>query len=73
MTFHIYENWRAEGHKARIHRSTCPYCNHGRGIHPEASDRNGRWHGPFHTYQLALREARATGGRVTNCRACAPE
>jgi hypothetical protein len=29
VPFHVYENWVAEGHKARVHISSCSYCDHG--------------------------------------------
>jgi len=69
MSFYVYENWQAEGHKAIVHRAQCSYCNNGRGIHPGASDRHGRWHGPFDSVQEALAAARRTGADdVRSCR-----
>jgi F-type H+-transporting ATPase subunit beta len=44
MSFYVYENWTHK--RARLHRSDCPYCNHGRGTQPSQSARNGRWHAP---------------------------
>jgi len=70
--YYIYENWQAEGHKARIHYARCPFCNFGEGIHPGAGKDNGKWHGPFETYNKAFNEARNTGGRVSNCKKCNP-
>lgn len=70
MTYHVYENWVAEGHKARIHRSDCGYCNNGRGFHPGASSRNGRWHGAFLSLSEAKEAATRTGGNVSFCKHC---
>ena len=30
MDYWIYENWTATS-KAKVHKGTCPYCNHGEG------------------------------------------
>ena len=73
MTYYVYENWQAEGHKARVHFSDCSFCNEGRGIHPGASEENGRWHGPFPALSEALQFARSTRGRVSQCKKCHPE
>jgi len=51
--FHIYENWRARGHKAIIHRASCGDCNDGHGKGGGTSARNGQWHGPYSTLQQA--------------------
>ena len=72
MTYHVYENWRAEGHKARIHFSDCPSCNYGKGVHSNAGYTNGKWHGPFQTFQQALQVAQSTGGIVSRCKRCTP-
>ncbi|MBA3075525.1 MAG: hypothetical protein FP831_18155 [Anaerolineae bacterium] len=70
MTFYIYENWQAGPHKARIHNATCRFCNNGNGIHPEASEENGKWHGPFKTLEETLTKAEQTGGKVSKCHHC---
>ena len=72
MTYYVYENWRAEGHKARIHFSNCPSCNDGVGVHPDASDENGQWLGPFETFQDAFEAAQRTEGQVSACQRCNP-
>jgi hypothetical protein len=41
----VYENWIQN--RARVHRGTCGFCNHGRGIQESTSEERGRWHGPF--------------------------
>lgn len=72
MHFYVYENWQAEGHKARVHFHSCPWCKSGRGIYPHASKRNGRWHGPFSSLSGALSAASRTGARVSRCKKCSP-
>jgi len=68
----IYENWTAvPGGKAIVHHARCSWCNQGRGIHPDASDRYGRWLGPYYTKGVALDEARQLGRRETRvCMRC---
>jgi hypothetical protein len=73
MTFHVYENWTAEGHKARVHRSDCSYCNNGQGIHATAGARNGRWSRAFATSDEAFTYAKSTGARsARGCKHCSP-
>jgi F-type H+-transporting ATPase subunit beta len=72
MDYYVYENWQAEGHKARVHSAACRWCNSGRGIHPDSSDENGRWHGPFPSVPRAVSAAAETGGRVSKCKKCKP-
>ncbi len=72
MSYHVYENWQAGEHKAKIHYSNCSFCNNGAGIHPGSSNDNGQWHGPFNTMQQAVVAANATGGNVTPCQHCQP-
>lgn len=71
----IYENWRASPDgEAIVHSGSCPWCNHGRGIHwkrQETSDENGRWHGPYPTKNDALAQAQQLGKRETRfCKYC---
>ncbi len=70
-SYFVYENWRAED-KAKIHFGHCSYCNYGKGIHPEASSRNGRWHGPFMNFSDAEKAAKGTGRSVSICKTCRP-
>lgn len=70
--YFVYENWVAEGHKARIHFGSCGHCNYGRGVHPEAGDRNGKWFGPFTSFADAKNAAYKTGGYVSCCKHCNP-
>jgi len=53
MKYYVYENWRAES-KAVIHRGSCGNCQEGKGCHKTVrGDSNGRWWGPYATYQEA--------------------
>ena len=71
--FYVYENWRAHRHRATVHLADCGHCNHGRGKHPNASEDNGRWLGPFGTLHQALNSAQDTGGTVRRCQHCLPQ
>ncbi len=73
MIYYVYENWQAEGHKARIHKSSCSYCNNGVGIHPDAGTQHGQWLGPFNTFAEAHDAAVRTGGKVSMCKHCNPD
>jgi hypothetical protein len=72
MTYYVYENWRAHGHTARVHRSDCGMCKEGRGIHNAAGQENGCWHGPFSSLEDAVHAGRTRGAEVTYCRICTP-
>ena len=71
-TYFVYENWVAEGRKAKIHFGDCSYCNFGKGMHETDNETNGRWLGPFTNFQEAFNTATETGGRVSQCKHCAP-
>jgi len=73
MKYYVYENWQAEGHKAKIHFANCSFCKNGKGIHPNAGEDNGQWHGPFDTFQVAVNAANSTGGRISKCKFCNPK
>lgn len=62
--FYFYENWRARGHKAVIHRADCGSCNNGRGVTTGTRPDNGRWLGPFKDETDAEVAAQVTDGRV---------
>jgi hypothetical protein len=64
MPYSVYENWQAEGHKARVHAADCSYCNDGERVHPGSSDRNGK--SPRAICQsAALDHAQGTQGHVS--------
>ena len=62
--FYVYENWRARGHKAVIHRGSCGFCNHGKGLTTGTRPEHGRWLGPFTTLSAAQAAAWCSGGRI---------
>ena len=55
---------------ARVHKGTCGFCNHGRGIRGTRRSDN-RWIGPFETESEAHRQALRTGrSGVRGCKVC---
>lgn len=69
--YFVYENWTADGHKAKVHRGDCSHCNGGRGKDPDASDRNGQWRGPFATRAEAAEQAKSLTRNASDCAFCA--
>ncbi len=65
MTYWIYENWRAHGHKAVIHDGSCGFCNEGSGRAGGTDPKNGRWHGPFNGVDGARNFAATLGSTRT--------
>jgi hypothetical protein len=72
-TYHIYLDWHVTGYLARVHLSICPFCNDGSGIHPRASNRSGRWYGPYATFQKAYDAAQQLGRYRRRCKHCNPK
>lgn len=70
--FWAYENWRAHGHRATVHRGDCGACNHGRGVHGGGETANGKWHGPFSSSDEARSAAGRHGAEVRDCGLCKP-
>ncbi len=70
MNYYVYENWRAKGHYFKVHRAECGSCNGGQGVHPDAGQQNGTWHGPFASLDEAVAQARAKTGDVSACQRC---
>ncbi len=60
----VYENWRARGHKAVVHKAVCGFCNSGHGLAGGTARENGRWIGPFKSRREAMTAANSTGGYV---------
>jgi len=71
-TYHIYVDWHVPGYHARVHRSTCSFCNEGKGIHRRARYQYGRWYGPFETFQQAYAAAQQLGRYRHRCKHCKP-
>lgn len=72
MRFWIYENWRANGHRATVHRASCGHCNDGEGQKGGTRSDNGRWLGPFAHVDEAEAAARTTGAGTRRCGVCRP-
>jgi hypothetical protein len=70
--FFVYENWRAHGQRATVHRGECSYCNDGRGARGGTRPDNGRWHGPFDNFNAADNTALRCGGERRLCGSCRP-
>lgn len=70
MGYWVYENWRARGHKAVIHKDSCPFCNDGHGLKGGTSPENGKWHGPFTTLQTAMSMALSIKGSYVKKHEC---
>lgn len=70
--YYVYYNWQVTPRKAKIHLGSCSFCNWGKGTSRGTPGRNGKWHGPFDTFDKAHQFALQTGGEVSNCGHCAP-
>lgn len=68
----VYENWRAHGHRATIHRGECGSCKAGAGRAGGTAPTNGRWLGPFNSGAAAGHAAGCTGAEVRRCSMCSP-
>jgi hypothetical protein len=71
-SYWVYENWRAHGHRATIHRSDCGFCNDGTGVHGGGQTSNGRWHGRFTSAGEARSAVASRVVTIRDCRWCAP-
>lgn len=72
VSFWVYENWRAHGRRATVHRAECGHCNNGDGQRGGTRSDNGLWHGPFSSVIEAEEQARRTGGEHRRCGSCDP-
>ena len=72
MKYWIYENWAVvKGGRKTIHLGNCSFCNDGSGIDKiKDTNRNGKWQGPYDTYQDAEKQAKELRNRVRNCSIC---
>jgi hypothetical protein len=69
--FWVYENWRARGHRASIHRAHCSHCNDGRGRSNGGYSRNNAaWHGPILSLDAAESYAARLGIHVNDVSHC---
>jgi uncharacterized Fe-S cluster-containing radical SAM superfamily protein len=71
VEYWVYENWTHDF--AKVHISTCSYCNAGRGMHAGSTNANGKWHGPYDDRERAFVVAKNTGRQdVRGCKPCSP-
>lgn len=67
----VYENWIHD--YARVHKSTCSYCNDGHGLHGGKRRNSGTWHGPFRDVASANNVAAGLRHKLTTvCAGCCP-
>ena len=67
--FWIYENWKTNGYRARIHKSTCKHCGI-EGEKPKESMQGSAWRGPFDSLQESIAFAKQLGAKVSVCKLC---
>lgn len=65
----VYENWVHK--RARVHRSSCVWCNNGDGFHDTTSTKNGQWL-PFDSYERAHASAAMQRDDAADCPNCLP-
>lgn len=71
--YYVYENWTVERTpRATIHRAECSFCNDGTGIHPDADESHGKWHGPFALVSEAERAVQRPDVTLRRCQVCNP-
>ena len=71
MTYYVYEDFPTNS--AKIHISSCSYCNNGKGFQSNAIGMNTKWHGTFNTLQEAEEVAVGTGRKnIGKCKICIP-
>ena len=72
MAFWVYEQFSHK--RARIHFSSCRYCNDGKGVGGNTDNNDDKWHGPFESFELAETSAKALKRKDTrSCGVCKPE
>lgn len=71
--FWVYENWVA-AKKAVVHRGDCGFCHEGAGTGRNVlGEQNGRWHGPFSSFEGAKSAAVGLADReYRECGSCKP-
>ncbi len=67
--FWIYENWKTNRHRARIHKSTCKHCLI-EGDEPKQSMQGSAWKGPYATIEEANDFAKQLGAKISCCSQC---
>ena len=74
MSYHIYENWHARGHRAVIHHGSCGHCEDGQGRNKGNYDpKHGKWHGSYEDLQEAREAQKKMRVKVRKeCQICRP-
>jgi hypothetical protein len=71
VPYYVYENWVRD--KAMVHRSECPFCNDGNGLHGSTHTKSSTWHGPYDSAAAAFEKAKACRRtRTEGCESCSP-
>lgn len=72
VTYYVYEDLPTNS--AKLHLSSCSYCNNGKGFQSNVTDMNTKWYGPFNTLQEAEMVAVGTGRKyIDTCKICNPK
>lgn len=69
LAFWVYENWKNNGHRARVHNESCIHFKTNEDGNPKSCI-GSKWHGPFENSDEAQNAAIKTGGKVSCCRVC---
>lgn len=71
MAYYVYHNWTVQRPgKLVLHAGSCPFCNEGKGIHPDSGARNGEWLGQYRTAGEAQAAMRRLSGNLRPCGFC---
>ena len=65
----VYENWKTNGHTAKVHNVTCKHCSI-LDDNQKNSKNGSAWHGPFKTYDEAIIFSKKLGAKVSGCKRC---
>jgi F-type H+-transporting ATPase subunit beta len=67
----IYENWGLR--RIRVHLGDCRYCHDGKGWKRYATEKTGKWHGPYANYRDTFRFSGAyKDWDIRDCSVCIP-
>jgi len=70
VVFWVYENWRNNGHRARVHIESCRHCSILESEERSNAGQGSKWYGPFLTIEDALSLAKECCDKVSLCRTC---
>jgi hypothetical protein len=66
--YYVYENWVV--HTAVVHHGWCRSCNHGAGQFGGGTTKNGKWHGPYQTEDMARAAPIRASSMLRDCGTC---